>query len=77
MKMPTQETQAAFDAAYMQAVQGPPFFEEETQRKESPTEAEVMVLLATTAGRLAGMNDWALKNGIKTTLLGHDVTGHS
>lgn len=76
-KMPTPETQFAYDAAYMRAVQGPPFFIAEPEAKENPTKDDVLILLATTAGRLDGMNDWALKNGVQTTLLGHDLTGHS
>ena len=76
-RMPTPETQAAYDAAYMLAVQGPPFFDSEVARKENPTKDEVLLMLATTMGRLAGMNDWALKNGVQTTLLGHDQSGHS
>lgn len=72
-KMPTSETQEAWDAAYRLAVAGPPFFEEqrELNLKSSPSKEEAMILLARQMGRLAGMNDWALKNGIQTSFLGH------
>lgn len=76
-KMLTPEMQAAHDAAYMQAVQGPDYWGNESAPKADPTNKEqVLMALAWQAGRLAGMDDWALKNGVQTSLLGHGPKGH-
>jgi hypothetical protein len=77
-KFPTPELQAAHDNAYMHSVQGPKFWDEVGPDVDDPSNvAQVQMRLAWMAGHLAGMEDWALKNGIKTTLLGQGPSGHS
>lgn len=75
-KMPTPELQAAHDAAYMQAVQGPDFWNKNIPKVDPTNREEVAALLAWHAGQLAGMDDWALKNGVRTSMLGHGPSGH-
>lgn len=78
-KMPTPELQAAYDDAYMRAVQGPAFWgDEHSPKVHDPTSREqVLLQLAWQMGRLHGMDDWALKNGVQTSSLGHGPAGHS
>jgi hypothetical protein len=74
-KMPTPEMQAAHDAAYMQAVQGPEHWNKNVPTADPSNKEQVMLLLAWQMGQLAGMDDWALKNGVQTSFLGHGPSG--
>jgi hypothetical protein len=74
-KMPTPEMQAAHDAAYMQAVQGPEYWNKNVPEADPANREQVLALLAWHMGQLAGMDDWALKNGVQTSFLGHGPSG--